>query len=148
MARDAHTITLDAFAQAYATLPEFPALPPAAVLLALPSMAPAPVFPAPVVQWVSASEALDDVTAVLALCPTLVPMTFSQFLAHDDSIRSWLTAALPLVIAPWVNEAEAVPVSPVILLVVVEVTEAAPVVKKTRKPKATEVTAQDKTPRK
>jgi hypothetical protein len=75
-------------------------------------------------------------------------MAFSQFLAHDDSIRSWLTAALPLVIAPWVNEAEAVPVSPVILPVVVEVTEAAPVVKKTRKPKATEVTAQDKTPRK
>jgi hypothetical protein len=111
-------------------------------------MAPAPVFPYPVVQWVSASEALNDTAPALTLCPSVVPMAFSQFLAHDDSVRSWLTAALLLVLAPWVAEAQAIPVSPAGDPVLVEVTEAAPVVKKTRKPKATEKTAQDKTPRK
>jgi hypothetical protein len=111
-------------------------------------MAPAPVFPYPVVQWVSASEALNDTAPALTLCPSVVPMAFSQFLNPDHSIRSWLTSALPLVLAPWVTEALAVPVSPVLAPVLAEVTEAAPVVKKTRKSKATEGTAQDKTPRK
>ncbi|MGB8698632.1 MAG: hypothetical protein WCD18_04380 [Thermosynechococcaceae cyanobacterium] len=54
-------------------------------------------------------DALDDVAPVLALCPDGVPMTFSSFIPND-SVRSWLTAALPLVLAPWVNEAEAVAV--------------------------------------
>jgi hypothetical protein len=68
-------------------------------------MATALIFPSPVVQWVSAPEALDDMAAVLALCPSVLPMAFSQFLDHDDSVRHWLTSALPLVLAPWVAEA-------------------------------------------
>ncbi len=136
MDRDAHAIALNAFAQAHAPLPEFPALSPAAVPLALPSMV-LPMAPTP--------EALDDVAPVLALCPAVLPMAFSQFLQPDHSVRSWLTSALPLAIAPWVTEAQAVPV---VAPVVQSVTEAAPVVKKSRKPKTTEETTQDKTPRK
>jgi hypothetical protein len=141
-ARDAHAIALDAFAHAHEPLPNFPALCPAAVPLALPSML-LPMAPAP-----EALGMTDDAAQVLTLYPAVVPMAFGQFLAHDDSIRSWLTSALPLVLAPWVTEAEAVPVSPTVVPMVPSVTEAAPVVKKTRKSKATEGTAQDKTPRK
>jgi hypothetical protein len=148
MARDARAIALHSFAQANAPLPEFPALCPAAVTLALPSMTPAPVFPSPVVQWLPTPEVLDDAAPVLALCPAVVPMAFSQFLAHDHSVRSWLDSALPLMLAPWVIEPEAVPVSLAVLPVVPSVTKAAPVVKRTRKPKNTEETAQDKKPRK
>jgi hypothetical protein len=169
MARDAHAIALDAFAHAHAPLPEFPALPPAALPLlsrcstaalpllyrcstaalplALPSMASTPVFPSPVVQWVSIPEALDDVAPVLTLYPAVVPMALSSFVP-DDSVQRWPTSALPLVLAPWVTEALTVPVSPTVAPVVAEVFEAAPVVKKSRKPKATKVTAQKKTPRK
>jgi hypothetical protein len=147
MARDAQAIALNAFAQAHAPLPEFLALAPAAVPLALPLMAPAPVFPSPVVQWFSVPEALNDMAPALTLCPSVVPMVFSSFVP-DDLVQRWLTSALPLVLAPWVTEALAVPVSPVLAPVLAEVTEAAPVVKKTRKPKNTEETAQDKTPRK
>ena len=114
-------------------------------------MAPAPVFPSPVVQWVSVPEALNDTAPMLALCPTVVPMAFSSFVP-DDSVQRWLTVALPLVLAPWVTEALAVPVSPVLAPVLAEVTEAAPVVKRTRKSKGTdtktEKTLTDKTPRK
>jgi hypothetical protein len=147
MTRDAHAIALDAFAHAHAPLPKFPALPPAALPLALPSMASTPVFPSPVVQWVSIPEALDDVAPVLTLYPAVVPMALSSFVP-DDSVQRWPTSALPLVLAPWVTEALTVPVSPTVAPVVAEVFEAAPVVKKSRKPKATKVTAQDKTPRK
>jgi hypothetical protein len=52
------------------------------------------------------------------------------------------------VLTPWVNEALAVPVSSAVAPVVAEVTDAAPVVKETRKSKVTEETAQGKTPRK
>jgi hypothetical protein len=78
MARDAQVIALHTFAHIHEPLPEFSALCPAAVTLALPSTAPAPVFPSPVVQWVSMPEALDDKTPVLALCPSVVPMPFSS----------------------------------------------------------------------
>jgi hypothetical protein len=147
MARDAHAIALDAFAHAHAPLPELLALCPAAVPLSLPSMATAPVFPSPVLPMALTPEALDDAAPVLTLYPAVLPMTFSSFVL-DDSLQRWLTAALPLVLAPWVTEAEAVPVSLAILPVVPSVTKAAPVVKRTRKPKNTEETAQDKTPRK
>ena len=76
-------------------------------------------------------------------------MAFSQFLNPDHSIRSWLTSALPLVLAPWVTESLTVPVSPAVSPVV---TEAAPVVKKARKSKATDTKTEkpltDKTPSK
>jgi hypothetical protein len=79
-------------------------------------------------------------------------MTFSSFVL-DDSVQRWLTAALPLLLAPWVTEALAVPVSPVLAPVVPSVTEAAPVLQKIRKSSKatdtkTEKTATDKTPRK
>jgi hypothetical protein len=96
MARDAHEIALNAFAQSHESLP---------------SMAHAPVFPSPVVQWVSVPEALDDLAMILALCSAVVPMSFSSFVT-DDSVQRWLTAALPLVLAPWVTEALTAPVSP------------------------------------
>jgi hypothetical protein len=146
MARDAQAIALSAFAHAHKQLPEFPALPAAALPLALPSMALAPIFPSLVVQWVSTPEALGDAAPILALCPAVVPMDLTQFLNPDHSVRSWLTIALPLALAPFF--AQAVPVNPPILRVVAEVSEAAPVVKRTRKPKVTGETAQDKTPRK
>ena len=111
-------------------------------------MATAPVFPSPVVQWVSVPEALDDAAPVLALCPAALPLDFSPFIQPDNSVRCWLISALPLVLAPWVTEALTVPVSSAVVPVVPSVTEAASVVKKTRKPKNTEETAQDKTPRK
>jgi hypothetical protein len=66
---------------------------------------------------------------LLALYPTVVPIAFSQFLNPDHSVRSWLTA-MNRMIAPWVTEALAVPVNPVVAPVV---TEAAPVLKKARK---------------
>jgi hypothetical protein len=109
-------------------------------------MATAPIFPSPVVPMALTPKVLDNVAPVLTLCPSVVPMAFSSFLQPDDSIRSWLTSTLPLALAPFV--AEAVPISPAVAPVVAERTEAAPVVKKSRKPKATEVTAMDKTPRK
>ncbi len=114
---------------------EFPALCPADAPLMLPSMAHAP-------------EVLDDVAPVLALCPSVVPLEFSLFLNTDHSVRSWLISALPLALAPFFAQALAVPVSPVLAPVVPSVTEAAPVVKKTRKPKSTKEKAQDETPRK
>jgi hypothetical protein len=146
-ARDAQAIALVAFAYAHEPLSHFLALPPSPVALALPSMAHAP-FPSPVVQWVSVPEALNDMAPVLALCPTVVPLPLTQFLNPNDSIQHWLTSALPLVLAPFFAQALAVPVSPVLAPVVPSVTEAAPVVKKTRKPKSTKEKAQDETPRK
>ena len=62
-------------------------------------MAPAPVFPYPVVQWGSVPEALNDMAPVLTLCPSVVPIAFSSFVP-DDSVQRWLTSALPLVLAP------------------------------------------------
>jgi hypothetical protein len=84
---------------------------------------------------------------VLALCPAVLPMDLTQFLNPDHSVRSWLSSALPLVLAPLITEAQPIPVSPAVVPVLVEVTEAAPVVKKTRQSKAT-VTKTEKTPRK
>ena len=55
-------------------------------------MAPAPVFPFPVVQWVSAPEVLavdNDVALVLALCPTVVPIAF-----NDDKYCETTSGAL------------------------------------------------------
>jgi hypothetical protein len=131
MARDAHAIALDAFAQAHAPLPEFPALPPAAVQLALPSMM-LPMAPVPETLAITS-----NIAPVLALCSTVLPMPFSSFVP-DDSGQRWLTSAQPLVVAPWV--AEAVPVSPAVI----------PVVQKIRQStKATGTKkAPDKTPRK
>ncbi len=90
IARDAHAIALNAFAKAHVPLPEFPALCPATVPLALPSMTTAPVFPSPVVQWVSVPEALYDTAPVLTLCPSVVPRTFSHVLDPDHSVHRWL----------------------------------------------------------
>ena len=94
------------------------------------------------------AQSHEPLPELLALCPAVVPMTFSQFLDPDHSVRSWLTAALPLTIAPFFAEAKAVPVNLTILPVVAE---AAPVVQKSRKSKATdtmtEKTLTDKTPR-
>lgn len=76
-------------------------------------------------------------------------MAFSQFLQPDDSVRRWLTAALPLAIAPFLAET-----IPAVVQVVPLVTEAAPVVKKARQSnKATDTKKEtgkttDKTPRK
>lgn len=121
MARDAHAIALDAFAQGHEPLPEFPALPPAPVALVLPSMVTAPVFP-PVVPMVSVPEVLDDADPVLALCPSVLPMVFNQLLDPDQSVRRWLASALPLVPsltlvdAPVVADVEDLPVVPVVLV--------------------------------
>jgi hypothetical protein len=104
-ARDAQAIALHAFAHAHEPLPEFPALPPAPVALALPSMAPAPVFPSPVVRWGSVPEVLDDADPVLALCPARVPMALRSSINPDHSVRRWLAAALPLVVAPVAEDA-------------------------------------------
>jgi hypothetical protein len=51
-----------------------------------------------VVQWVSVPEVF-PVAPVLALCPAVLPIAFTQFLNPDHSIRKWLTDALPLVVA-------------------------------------------------
>jgi hypothetical protein len=140
MARDAQAIALSAFAQAHEPLPEFPALALAVGPLALLPMAPN-------------LEVLDDIAPVLTLYPTVmpIPMAFSLFVP-DDSVRRWLTSALPLAIAPFLAEVESVPVSPAVAPVVAEGTEAAPVVKKARQSKTTNIkaekTATDKTPRK
>jgi hypothetical protein len=125
-------IALSVFAQAHEPLPDFPALCPAAVPLVLPSMASAP-------------EALDNIVPALALYPAVVPLELSLFLNPDHSICGWLTSALPLVLASSVTETLTVPVSTAVAPVLAE---AAPVVKKSRKSKATEGTAQGKTPRK
>ena len=83
MTRDAHAIALVAFAQAHEPLPNFPTLCPAVVTLALPSMAPAPVLPSPMVQWVSVTETLNDMAPVLTLGAPVVPMLFSSFAPAD-----------------------------------------------------------------
>lgn len=144
--RDTHAIALGAAADANEPLPEFPALPPAALPLNLPSV---PSMSSLLLPMPTAADGLDDIAPVLALCPSVLPMAFSQVLDPDDSVHRWLTSTLPLVLAPWVNEALAVPVSPVVIPVVAE---AAPVVQKSRKSKATdtktEKTLTDKTPRK
>ena len=62
-------------------------------------------------------------------------MAFSQVLDHDHSVQRWLTSALPLVLAPWVTEALAVPVNQAVVPVVPSVTEAAPVLKKLVSPR-------------
>ena len=140
MARDAHAIALDAFAHAHEPLPELLALCPAAVPLALPSV---------VLPMAHASEALDDVAPVLRLFPAVVPMAFSSFVP-DDSVQRWLSDALPLALAPFLAEIEAVPVSPAVAPVVAERTDTDPVVKKARQStKATGTKkAADKIPRK
>ncbi|MCG9893047.1 MAG: hypothetical protein MH252_18490 [Thermosynechococcaceae cyanobacterium MS004] len=71
---------------------EFPALPPAPVALALPSMASA----------VSMTLALGltllagSVATGMTLCSAPMPMTFSQALDPDHAIWRWLSTALPL----------------------------------------------------
>jgi hypothetical protein len=72
-------------------------------------------------------------------------MPFSSFVP-DDSVSHWLTAALPLALAQYLVEAVAVPVSPAIIPVLPSFTEAAPVVKKTRK--STKASGKTKIPRK
>lgn len=72
-----------AFTNAHEPLPAFPALCPAAISLAMPSMATALVFPSPMVHWVSVPEALDDKAPVLALYPPVEPITFSSFVTED-----------------------------------------------------------------
>ena len=63
----------------------------------------------------SAPEALDDIVPVLALCPSVLPMTLTHFLDPNDSIQRCLTAALPLVLAPDETPVvQPVPVSPVV----------------------------------
>jgi hypothetical protein len=91
-------------------------------------------------------EALDDMAPVLALCPAAQPLAFNPFLQPDDSGRRWLTSALPLTLAHWVAEPEAIPVSPTVVPVAAERTEADPVVKKARSPKTTDKTAQHANP--
>jgi hypothetical protein len=95
--------------------------------------------PAPVVQWGSTPEALDDVVQVLALCPSVLPMLFSSFVP-DDAVQRWLDSALPLAIALGVSETLTAPVSPAGLPVLAQ---AAPVGKKTRR----SAKATDKNPR-
>lgn len=72
MARDAHAIALNAFAQAHAPFSELPALAPAAVPMALPFALPMDPDPDAV-----AGEAVDR---VIVIYPTVVPNAFSQFL--------------------------------------------------------------------
>jgi hypothetical protein len=80
MARDAHAITLSAFAQTREPLPpEFLALAPAAVPLALPSMV-----------------------------GLLMPMSLRSSINSNNSVRRWLAAALPLVVAPVAEDAPVV----------------------------------------
>lgn len=59
-------------------------------------------------------------------------MAFSSFVPNH-SVHRWFTSVLPLVAAPWVTEAEAIPVSPAVIPVLADVSEAAPVVNKVRK---------------
>jgi hypothetical protein len=108
MARDAQAIALSAFAQAHEPLPEFPALTPAAVPLALPSVVGLllPMASAPGLDLVVS----DGAAPVLALCPTRMPMSLRSSINPDDSVRRWLAAALPLVM-PLVVEA-----APVVVL--------------------------------
>jgi hypothetical protein len=61
----------------------------------------------------SASEAPDDVTPMLTLCPATLPLALSQFLNPNHSIQKWLIAALPLVMPPMPNETPVVQVIPV-----------------------------------
>ncbi|MCG9890317.1 MAG: hypothetical protein MH252_04510 [Thermosynechococcaceae cyanobacterium MS004] len=128
--------SLSTVAHAHKSLPEFPVLCPAAVTLALPSMIPV-------------TDGLDDTAPVLALCPSVLPMAFSQVLDPDHSIPSWLTAALLLAIASWVTESLAVPVNPAVIPVLADVSDAPPVVKKGRQATKTSdnTRALDKTPR-
>ncbi len=126
-----NAIALHSFPQDHVTLSELPALPTAAVPLALPSMAIATVVPSPLVQGGSVPEALDDLPPVLALCPATMPMAFCSLLP-DDSVHRWLTYALPLVLAPSASESLTIPVSPAVLPVLADVSEAAPVLKKVR----------------
>ncbi|MCG9890839.1 MAG: hypothetical protein MH252_07175 [Thermosynechococcaceae cyanobacterium MS004] len=76
--------SLSTLAHAHESLPEFPTLCPDAVPLALTSMA---------------SKALDDAARVLALCPSVLPMAFSQVLEPDRSIPSSLIDALLMAIS-------------------------------------------------
>jgi hypothetical protein len=103
MARDAQAIALGAFAQAHEPLPEFPALCPAAVPLALSpimlSIAPLPTMMLPIPPAPEVLGIASDVASAQVLCPAVVPSKFGQFLQPDHSIRSWLTSALPLVLA-------------------------------------------------
>lgn len=123
MDRDVHAIALGAFAQAHEPLPE---------LLAL---APAPGL----------ELAVSDTTvSALALCSARVPMSLHSSIDSNDSVRRWVAAALPLVLPFIVEAGSVVPVVP-------SVTEAAPVVKKSRQStnKTTDIkTATAKAPRK
>ena len=139
-ARDAQAIALVAFAHIHEPLPELPALPPAPVALALPSMASAVPMPlAPGLGLLAGS-----VASGMALCSAPVAMTFGIYSDPNHAVQSWLTYALPLVLAPWVAESLTVPVSPAFIPVLADVAEAAPVMKKARK----SAKATGKTPRK
>jgi hypothetical protein len=87
-------------------LPEFSALAPAAVPLALPSMVGLLIASAPGLDLVVS----DGAASVLALCPARVSMSLRSSINPDESVRRWLAAALSLVL-PCVVEA-----TPVVVL--------------------------------
>jgi hypothetical protein len=142
MARDGEAIALSAFAQAHDPLPEFPALSPATVPLAL--LFALPMDPAPDI----ATD--EEVDRVIIIYPTVVPNAFSQFLTPGDSVRRWLTAALPLVPSLTLVEApvtEAVPVLPSVAEAATVTTTPAPQPRKAKDNVAGKTDAA-KTPRK
>jgi hypothetical protein len=108
MARDAQAIALSAFAQAHEPLPEFLALAPAAVPLALLSGVGLllPIASAPGLGLVVSNGA----APVMVLCPARVSMSLRSSISPDHSVRRWLAAALPLAM-PLVVEAAPVVVS-------------------------------------
>jgi hypothetical protein len=111
MARDAQAIALGAFAQVHKPLPEFPALAPAAVPLALPSRVGLLI---PIASALGLDLVVNDGTApALALCPAMVPMSLRSSIKPDDSVRRWLAAALPLERPSTVEAASVSEVSPV-----------------------------------
>jgi hypothetical protein len=98
MARDAQAIALSYFAQAHEPWPEFPALAPAAVPLALLSGVGLllPIASAPGLGLVVSNGA----APVLALCPARVSMSLRSWISPDHSVRRWLAAGWPLR-CPW-----------------------------------------------
>jgi hypothetical protein len=95
MAHDAQAIALSAFAQAHEPLPEFPALAPAAIPLALPALGASllPITSAPGLDLVVS----DTTVPTLALCPASVPMSLRWSMHSADSVRRWLGEHLKVV---------------------------------------------------
>lgn len=140
LSRDQQAIALLRFAEAHPPLPVLPALAPATIPLALPSamVALAPAHDLGAVGNKSCST--------LALRPAMGPAVLPN---PTDSVDRWLAATLPLVAASWATEAMTVPVCPAIAPGVPAVTEAAPVLKKSRKAaKATGKTPRKRSPKK